>query len=131
MDHQIAMRVLNCRAHRQKQLDAFPNAQAVLLTVRVHRSSFEKLHNEVRPAIVREAGFVEASNVWVIEPRKNPALVAKPAQHRTGIQPALENLYRDAAFIPDIVSYCTVHRAGATLANEFDDPVVPEYAADH
>src|SRR4051794_12116621 len=129
MDHKVAMRVLNRRAHLKKQLDAFPNAQVVLLAVCVHRSSFEKLHDEVRPAVVRKAGFVEASNIRMVEPRKNPALVAKPAQHRTGIQPALKNLYRDAAFIPNIVSYRTVHRAGAALANEFDDPVMPVYAA--
>ena len=79
-----------------KELESFGDVQLMRVAVVVQRLPFDKLHDEVRQAVVSGAAVEQAGDVWMIERGEDLSLFAEAAQDEVGVHAALDQLDRDA-----------------------------------
>ncbi len=91
------MRVLDCPADPQKQLQAPFDGQVTLVTILRDLHPLHQLHHEIGPARVSGSGIQRFRDARMIRHGQGLALGLKTRDHFTRIHPQLDDLYGHAA----------------------------------
>src|ERR1039457_723442 len=92
MDHQLTVGVFDGRTNEQKSLEALANAEILAVAPGVERQAVDKLHHEVRGAILQHASIEQAGYAWVIQGGKNLTFIDEPPDIAVGEQAGMEQL---------------------------------------
>ena len=86
MDDQAGMCELNCVKHLTEQLQPRFDVEPVFIAVLDDGQAIDILHGQIRQAIFRDAGVIQARDVRMFEPRQDVAL-ARKAKCQVAAQP--------------------------------------------
>ncbi len=78
-----------------EQLQAVLRAEIIAVAVCGDRNALDPFHHEIGTALVRRAGFVDVSDVRVVEAGQGLAFGLEAADHPLGIHSRLDHLQRD------------------------------------
>jgi hypothetical protein len=116
-----AVRIVHGVRDSAEERKPFLDREPVTVAVLVYRLSFDVLHDQVRPAVGRDAAIVQSSDVRMIERGEDLALGFEPAAHFVGIHPGTHDLDRDGSPELSVVAFGEIHdahTAAADLARE-------------
>src|SRR5918997_886519 len=101
------------------------------IAITVERLPLDVLHHEVGQTVLSSAAVEQATDVRVIERRKDLSFFTKPAEDEVSVHPALDQLDRRCFIKLVIGARRFVHRAHTTASDFSLNSISAEAAPDH
>ena len=129
MDDQSRMRVRDCAGDLRDERDPGAHVELVLAAVDVDRLAFDVLEREIRPAVLRDARVVQASDVRMLERREDLALLSR-ALGELRQRPPVRQLQCDLSPQDAVGALRQPYGAHAAFADRAEQTVRADHAAD-
>ena len=124
VDNALIVGVLHGVAHPRQKAHAGGEVEAVAAGVLVQRQPVDKLHREIRLAVVGEAGLVDLRDAGVMQPAQDLGLVGEPLDDGGGRESATDDFEGDGAAWVILLRH--VDGTHAALANDLQHLVMPQ-----
>ena len=126
VDDPLIVRVLHRVAHPRHETHAGSEVEAAAAGKLVQRQPVDKLHREIRLAVVGEAGLVDLRDARVMQPAQDLGLVGEPLDDGGRGEAAADDLEGHSAAWAILLRL--VDGAHAALANDLQHLVMPQPA---
>ena len=123
MDDEVAMRIVDGGADREKQAQAGLDPQLVLCGIGRDPGTIDVLHDDVGETMVRRAAIEQSADVGMLEPRERLSLATEAREDELGIHPRSHQFDRDLGAILVVISFCKKDRAHTAAAKLFHQSV--------
>jgi len=123
MDDALLVGVLHAVAHLLKDRQAIADPEPVFVAVSSQRDAVDVLHDEVRPAVIGHARFVDLRDVPVVHQAESLALGIEPGDYGLGVETRPHELDRHLA-CNWLVLFGQIHDPHSALAKGPLDRVV-------